>query len=149
MNINLSNLLLLVLVNLCLPLLTSAALKRCFSCRSRGDLGSCRDRFQFANASDVKDEPGVETVVCASGWCGKIMEGVNFALKNEEYGKATQRLCLQKGPSDGEERCANTVYSRNKVFMCFCKGDLCNGAPGGGASYAVVLCTALLYLAFR
>ncbi|KAL1458675.1 hypothetical protein WDU94_008805 [Cyamophila willieti] len=144
MNLSPRNLTLLLVVKLCLIHFTSGALKRCFSCRSRGDLGSCKDKFRFANASDVLNEPGVETTLCASGWCGKIMEGVNFAFKNEEYGKATERLCLQRGPSDGEERCANTVYNRNKVFMCFCKGDLCNGGSSLVASIVVVLCALVL-----
>lgn len=143
-----SRALLLVLVKLCFLHLSQGALKRCFSCRSRGDLGSCKDRFRFANESDVLNEPGVETILCASGWCGKIMEDVNFALKSEEYGKATQRLCLQRGPSDGEERCANTVYNRNRVFMCFCKGDLCNGGGSVVASAALLL-GGLLFLALR
>lgn len=43
-----------------------------------------------------------------------------------EYGLATQRMCLQRGPSDSEERCANTVWNYKKVYMCFCTGDLCN-----------------------
>lgn len=138
-----------LLVKLCLLHVTQAALKRCFACRSRGDLGDCKDKFRFANASDVQNEPGVETILCASGWCGKIMEDVNFAaLKGEEYGKATERLCLQRGPSDGEERCANTVYNRNKVFMCFCKGDLCNGGRTVGVS-VVLLLSGLLFVVLR
>lgn len=45
-----------------------------------------------------------------------------------EYGTATERRCLQRGPSDNEERCAYTVVQRKKVYMCFCKGDLCNNS---------------------
>lgn len=41
---------------------------------------------------------------------------------------ATQRMCVQRGPSDSENRCANTIYNHKKVFMCFCQGDLCNGS---------------------
>lgn len=41
---------------------------------------------------------------------------------------ATQRMCVQRGPSDSEDRCAYTVYNYKKVYMCFCQGDLCNSA---------------------
>lgn len=41
---------------------------------------------------------------------------------------ATQRMCVQRGPSDSEDRCAFTVYNYKKVFMCFCQGDLCNSS---------------------
>lgn len=41
---------------------------------------------------------------------------------------ATQRMCVQRGPDDSEDRCAYTIYNYKKVFMCFCQGDLCNGA---------------------
>lgn len=54
-------------------------LRRCFVCRSRGELGSCKDPFTI-NATQVEHERGVETVPCASGWCGKILETEN-ALK--------------------------------------------------------------------
>lgn len=39
---------------------------------------------------------------------------------------AIQRMCVQRGPDDNEDRCAFTVYNNRKVFMCFCQGDLCN-----------------------
>lgn len=39
---------------------------------------------------------------------------------------ATQRMCVQRGPSDSEDRCAYTIYNYKKVYMCFCQGDLCN-----------------------
>lgn len=104
---------------------SNGALQRCFVCRSRGDLGSCKDPFTF-NATDVENERGVETNPCASGWCGKIVESEND-LK-EEYGVATQRMCLQRGPSDSEDRCAYTKWQFRRVLMCFCRGDLCNSS---------------------
>lgn len=51
-----------------------ALLRRCYQCRSRGELGSCKDPFSF-NATDVEMEPGVSAIPCASGWCGKVIEG--------------------------------------------------------------------------
>ncbi|KAG5890810.1 hypothetical protein JTB14_008251 [Gonioctena quinquepunctata] len=102
-------------------------LQRCFLCRSRGELGSCKDNFSV-NVTRVenKQEIGVETVPCASGWCGKIVESEDAA--KEEYGVATQRICLQRGPSDSEDRCAYTKWNYKRVLMCFCRGDLCNSA---------------------
>ncbi|XP_066137578.1 UPAR/Ly6 domain-containing protein rtv-like [Euwallacea fornicatus] len=115
----------------------SNGLQRCFMCRSRGELGSCKDQF-VVNLTLVenKQEIGVETVPCASGWCGKIVESEN-ALK-EEYGVATQRICLQRGPSDSEDRCAYTKWNYKKVLMCFCKGDLCNSSISLNANYVLL-----------
>lgn len=48
-------------------------LRRCYQCRSRGELGSCKDPFKF-NITQIDDEPGVTAVPCASGWCGKVIE---------------------------------------------------------------------------
>jgi len=103
-------------------------IKRCYSCRSRGELGSCKDPFRH-NASHVDKEPGVTTVPCASGWCGKVIEGETGAFREDDFDMATQRMCVQRGPDDSEDRCANTVYNYKKVFMCFCQGDLCNASP--------------------
>ncbi|KZC07461.1 hypothetical protein WN55_08232 [Dufourea novaeangliae] len=104
-------------------LLTRGLLRRCVNCRSRGDLGSCKDPFTM-NSTEIEMERGVDAVPCASGWCGKIIERHGL---NNEYGTATQRLCFQRGPDDGEERCAYTVWNYKKVYMCLCHGDLCNG----------------------
>lgn len=57
-------------------------IKRCYQCRSRGELGSCKDPFRF-NASHVDTEPGVTTVPCASGWCGKVIEGDTGAFRED------------------------------------------------------------------
>lgn len=65
--------------------------KRCFACRSRGELGSCKDPFTL-NSTLVKDERGVEAQPCASGWCGKIIES-ETAFKE---GKSTL-MCRRDG----------------------------------------------------
>lgn len=57
-------------------------IKRCYQCRSRGELGSCKDPFRY-NASHVDTEPGVTTVPCASGWCGKVIEGDTGAFRED------------------------------------------------------------------
>ncbi|KAI8126599.1 hypothetical protein CVS40_3467 [Lucilia cuprina] len=104
----------------------TALLRRCYSCRSRGELGSCKDPFNF-NATDVESEPGLTAIPCASGWCGKVIEG-GGTYATDDYDQAIQRMCVQRGPDDNQDRCANTVYNYKKVYMCFCQGDLCNGS---------------------
>ena len=110
-------------------------------------MGSCKDPFVW-NATQVEKEQGVTAVPCASGWCGKVIEGdtsfredgeffeihftKSFWIKQDlyilDYDMATQRMCVQRGPSDSEDRCAYTTYNYKKVYMCFCQGDLCNTA---------------------
>ncbi|GFQ94512.1 uncharacterized protein TNCT_241241 [Trichonephila clavata] len=97
-------------------------LRRCYICRSRGELGDCKDPFEY-NATSVEDIRGVEAVPCASGWCAKITEG-----ETDDFDIATERMCVQRPPADGEERCSDTIIDRKHVYMCFCQGDLCNGA---------------------
>lgn len=53
-------------------------LRRCYQCRSRGDLGSCKDPFKY-NSTAVTMEHGLTHVPCASGWCGKVIEGIDGA----------------------------------------------------------------------
>lgn len=51
-------------------------MRRCFVCRSRGDLGTCKDPFTL-NSTQAEASHGVEATPCASGWCGKMLEGGN------------------------------------------------------------------------
>ncbi|KAK9695078.1 Sleepless protein [Popillia japonica] len=95
--------------------------RRCYSCRSRGGEGTCKDPF-----GSSKVQIGLNTDICDSGWCTKMIEAED-AFK-DDYGTATERRCLQNGPPDNEERCAYTIVQRKKVYMCFCKGDLCNNS---------------------
>lgn len=63
----------------------AALLRRCYQCRSRGELGSCKDPFTF-NATDVDSEPGLSAIPCASGWCGKVIEGGGpYAIDGNTY----------------------------------------------------------------
>lgn len=101
--------------------------KRCIRCRSRGDLGTCGDQFPL-NVTETDVVAGLHVVACPSGWCGKLLEGTVGAFRQDDYGTATERMCLQRAPSDYEERCAYTMWNRKKVYMCFCNGDLCNSA---------------------
>ncbi|XP_011494008.1 PREDICTED: uncharacterized protein LOC105359188 isoform X2 [Ceratosolen solmsi marchali] len=120
-------------------------IKRCVSCRSRGELGSCKDPFTM-NSTQIEEDKAVEAVPCASGWCVKIIESQNL---NNEYGLATERSCLQRGPDDNEERCAYTKWNYKNVYMCFCNGDLCNTATKVSLSpvlYSISLLSFLLTL---
>ncbi|ALC49306.1 rtv [Drosophila busckii] len=122
----------------------TALLRRCYQCRSRGELGSCKDPFIF-NSSDVDREPGLTAVPCASGWCGKVIEGGGtYAL--DDYDLAVQRMCVQRGPDDNMDRCADTMYNYKKVYMCFCQGDLCNSAMTSSWTWPVYLLPLVLLL---
>ncbi|XP_015928354.1 UPAR/Ly6 domain-containing protein rtv [Parasteatoda tepidariorum] len=115
--------------------------KRCYNCRSRGDLGDCKDPFEL-NATMVEDVKGVEALPCASGWCAKIIEG-----ENSDYDTATERMCVQRPPADGEERCSDTVIDRKPVYMCFCHGDLCNAGKNLQSTHYLIL-LAMTMMAF-
>lgn len=67
----------------------SGVLRRCYQCRSRGDLGSCKDPFKL-NITQIDDVHGVTAVPCASGWCGKVIESEG-TLK--EDGKLIITIC--------------------------------------------------------
>ncbi|GFV18316.1 uncharacterized protein TNCV_580201 [Trichonephila clavipes] len=114
-------------------------IKRCFNCRSRGDLGDCKDPFPH-NATTVEELRAVEALPCASGWCAKIVEG---------KGDATERMCLQRPPGDEEQRCAPTLFQGRRVMMCFCRGDLCNSAITMQANSIYVLCSILGIIIFK
>lgn len=103
--------------------------KRCFTCRSRGALGDCRDPFNLNSTTfdeQTNTKPSIEATPCASGWCAKIIE--------DDFGDsiaATERSCMQRPPTDNEERCSETFFENHrdrKVFLCMCNGDLCNSA---------------------
>merc|ERR1712117_205926 len=107
--------------------------RRCYVCRSRGELGDCRDQFippeplppgtpVQAHDKSVVEEP------CSSGWGLKILEGRDKNFGDDDFGIATERQCLQRPPSDNQERCAYVKQNHKRKFMCFCKGDLCNSA---------------------
>lgn len=57
-------------------------IKRCYQCRSRGELGNCKDPFQY-NATQVETVHGVTAIPCASGWCGKVIEGESSAFRED------------------------------------------------------------------
>lgn len=62
---------------------------------------------------------------------------------------ATQRMCVQRGPDDSEDRCANTIYNYKKVFMCFCQGDLCNGQSTNRNTKILIIASAMLLTIFH
>ena len=54
-----------------------SVVRKCFSCRSRGPLGDCRDPFYLSTNTTIIEskKSGVETQPCSSGWCRKVIEG--------------------------------------------------------------------------
>ncbi|KAH9388116.1 hypothetical protein TYRP_009324 [Tyrophagus putrescentiae] len=103
--------LLLLLLLLHSSAVVEGARRRCFACRSRGPLGDCKDQFEF-------------NVTTAS-----------LAYGTSPGGGAALRLGLRP-PPDGKERCSKTFYAnrRKTFYMCFCKGDLCNGGGPGAVA---------------
>jgi hypothetical protein len=127
-------------------------LRRCFACRSRGVFGDCRDPFYVTGNSTALEHKshGVETPPCASGWCSKILEDVDkIHTVDENYGGATQRDCLQRPPSDNKERCAYVTFNYKKVYMCFCRGDLCNSASTLAASRTFIILVPFYFLLLK
>ena len=113
--------------------------RRCYTCRSRGELGDCKDNFippPPFNASN----PGasllrhVQESPCYSGWCYKQIDGDIWDSSNT----AVERGCMQRKPSDNEERCSYVLQNFRAVFMCFCEGDLCNGVGISAGNVIVV-----------
>lgn len=49
--------------------------RQCFSCRSRGEKGFCKDSFPYNETTSV-GQPGIKIVPCPSGWCSKVIEGI-------------------------------------------------------------------------
>lgn len=125
--------------------LVSASFKRCFTCRSRGALGDCRDPFTINSTSfdgQTNMKPSIEAVPCSSGWCAKIIE--------DDFGdsiKATERSCMTRPPTDNEERCSETLFENHrdrKVFLCMCYGDLCNSSKNLDPSLHIALLPLIL-----
>ncbi|KAL7648922.1 UNVERIFIED_CONTAM: hypothetical protein RMT77_000857 [Armadillidium vulgare] len=114
-------------------------LKYCYSCRSRGKLGDCRDPFLYNKTNLV---PGVELAPCPSGWCSKTIEGDEYG---EDHDLATERRCMQRIPPDNNPRCSEALYNHKKIFICFCQGSLCNGGSRRGTSVVFgILTTAFI-----
>ena len=75
----------------------ASVVRKCFSCRSRGPLGDCRDPFYLsANATIIESKKsGVETPPCSSGWCRKVIEGRENREERTEF-RSVARECLQR-----------------------------------------------------
>merc|ERR1712062_716492 len=105
--------------------------RRCFTCRSRGERGDCRDPFQVPEEPEGAERResvnrAVSQIPCSTGWCSKKVEGLDKNFGDNDYGIATERQCMERAPSDNQERCAFVKHNHKQVYMCFCKGDLCN-----------------------
>ena len=125
-----------------MPFVTNS-LRRCYSCKSRREKGAYRDPFTRPQTPVLglpveSHSKYVDELPCSSGWWSKIMEGVDKNFGDDDYGIATERQCMSRVPSDGKERCAYVKRNHKQVFMCFCKGDLCNSGRGLQASWVVL-----------
>merc|ERR1712183_1043071 len=105
--------------------------RRCFTCRSRGERGDCRDPFEVPEEPEGAERResvnrAVSQIPCSTGWCSKKVEGLDKNFGDNDYGIATERQCMERAPSDNQERCAFVKHNHKQVYMCFCKGDLCN-----------------------
>jgi len=125
------------LILLLLPaiVLSQSNQRRCYVCRSRGEKGDCRDPFitpesRVPGALTEAHSTPISELPCSSGWCSKVLDG-NEKNALENFDLATDRGCLARGPSDGQERCGNVFLEEQhrEVYMCMCRGDLCNSAP--------------------
>jgi hypothetical protein len=70
----------------------------------------------------------------------------NYDLTFLEYGVATERMCLQRGPSDSEDRCAYVKWNFRRVLMCFCRGDLCNASTTLKVNFPILMISSVLTL---
>ena len=78
----------------------------------------------------------------------QIVEGLDKNFGDNDYGIATERQCMERAPSDNQERCAYVKYNHKQVYMCFCKGDLCNSAKELKPPLFVILLTTALFLPY-
>jgi len=131
----------------CCVFLSTGALKRCYKCRSRGELGDCRNPF-LSDEQALQPDSHVDAIPCSSGWCAKVVENAGD-FNADEHGVATERLCLQQPPRDLKERCSLTLRGHQQVFMCFCRGDLCNGqSPLKVLPSTLLFCSTLISIAY-
>jgi len=118
----------------------SRQLTQCFKCRSRGELGVCRDEFPY-NETTGQGQPGIDIVACPSGWCSKKIEGIRGPP--DDFGTASERTCLNQAPSDQEERCVEIKRGFKIVLHCFCKGNLCNSSNQTLGNWLTIVISAL------
>ena len=69
------------------------------------------------------------------------MEGLDKNFGDNDYGIATERQCMERAPSDDQERCAFVQIGHKEVYMCFCKGDLCNSGHSSSPGILILLLT--------
>ena len=97
--------------------------RRCFTCRSRGDKGDCRDPFIAPETEDNRRQSvdtAVEEVPCSTGWCSKVLKGLDKNFGDNNYGIATERQCMERTPSENQERCDFVQLGLKKVSsVCY------------------------------
>jgi len=125
---------------------TRTGYQRCFSCRSRGELGDCKDPFYLAvNTTEKNEQYRVKASPCASGWCKKFVVDPDQSGAKGDKNYIVDRGCLGGGPDDGKNRCFEvpSYHGSPPGYLCVCKGDLCNHGVVPRAPVSLVA-TALL-----
>ena len=117
----------------------SAKQQRCFSCRSRGALGDCRDPF-YVTVNSTASVDSVKALPCASGWCKKFEVDPDRSGREGDKNYLIERGCLGGGPDDNRGRCfeVNSYHGSPPGTLCICKGDVCN-ASSRTSSFTVLL----------
>ena len=65
-------------------------------------------------------DTAVEEVPCSTGWCSKVLEGLDKNFGDNDYGIATERQCMERAPSDNQERCDFVQLGLKKVSsVCY------------------------------
>ena len=77
------------------------------------------------------------------------VEGLDKNFGDNDYGIATERQCMERAPSDNQERCAFVKHNHKQVYMCFCKGDLCNAGHLHAPSFTLALLAVMTGLALQ
>ncbi|OQV17821.1 hypothetical protein BV898_08117 [Hypsibius exemplaris] len=121
--------------------MTAGETKHCYVCKSRGDTGDCKDPYN----SESGAIPPQSIQPCFTGWCMKTLD-------TDDNFPATQRTCMNSPPDDNTPRCTyamdNLPGFAKKVYVCYCKGNLCNSALSGKASTRIVISAAFVVFLF-
>lgn len=117
-------------VKVTVPFILIGSHRRCVNCRSRGELGSCKDPFTM-NSTQIALEKGVEALPCVSGWCGKIIESQNlnngelsssYTCSNKNYSIIyIEIFCLQNMVPPRRDYASNedqTITKRDAPIPC-------------------------------
>lgn len=139
-----------VITTLCLVgLATAEFLKKkpgnsCYTCLANGKEGPCGDPFLLDRKVYFQKD-------CRSGWCLKVEVGIDrpFSKRYQSIVRDVgvgyiMRKCMKFGTPDGKERCGYMNYEGIDSYVCFCKGNFCNGASPKNISIATSVFVAIV-----